>query len=58
MDALKADSRAVVIAAARAQKAADYILGHQARRGEVTQKNQDNFNLPTSSYISIDGGHR
>jgi antirestriction protein ArdC len=27
MDVLKADSRAVVIAAARAQKAADYVLG-------------------------------
>jgi antirestriction protein ArdC len=32
---LKADSRAVVIAAARAQKAADYILGrHQEESGE------------------------
>jgi antirestriction protein ArdC len=31
MDVLKADNRAVVIAAARAQKAADYILGHQTR---------------------------
>ena len=29
MEVLKADSRAVVMAAARAQKAADYILGHQ-----------------------------
>jgi antirestriction protein ArdC len=29
MDVLKADSRAVVIAAARAQKAADYILGRR-----------------------------
>jgi antirestriction protein ArdC len=29
MDVLSADSRAVVIAAARAQKAADYILGRQ-----------------------------
>jgi antirestriction protein ArdC len=30
MDVLKADTRAVVIAAARAQKAADYVLGtHQ-----------------------------
>lgn len=31
MDVLKADSRAVVIAAARAQKAADYILGRQGQ---------------------------
>ena len=31
MDVLKADSRAVVIAAARAQKAADYILGGQGQ---------------------------
>ncbi len=29
MDVLQADSRAVVLAAARAQKAADYILRHQ-----------------------------
>jgi len=29
MEVLQADSRAVVVAAARAQKAADYILGRQ-----------------------------
>jgi antirestriction protein ArdC len=35
---LKADSRAVVIAAARAQKAADYILGrHQEESGEQSE---------------------
>ena len=31
MEVLQADSRAVVIAAARAQKAADYILGRHAQ---------------------------
>jgi antirestriction protein ArdC len=40
MDVLKADTRAVVIAAARAQKAADYILGHQTQEevgGQVVE---------------------
>lgn len=39
MDVLKADSRAVVIAAARAQKAADYILGRQQKQ-ETTEQEQ------------------
>jgi antirestriction protein ArdC len=39
MDVLKADSRAVVIAAARAQKAADYILGRQ-RREEANERDE------------------
>jgi antirestriction protein ArdC len=38
MDVLIADSRAVVIAAARAQKAADYILG---RRQQEEVRGQD-----------------
>jgi antirestriction protein ArdC len=40
MDVLKADSRAVVIAAARAQKAADYILGRQ-RQEQEEDREQD-----------------
>jgi antirestriction protein ArdC len=40
IDVLKADNRAVVIAAARAQKAADYILGHQ-RQEQEEDREQD-----------------
>ena len=36
-DVLKADNRAVVIAAARAQKAADYILGSQSQEQAVEE---------------------
>ena len=39
MDVLKADNRAVVIAAARAQKAADYILGAQQQE-EARQRDE------------------
>lgn len=38
MDVLKADTRAVVIAAARAQKAADYILGRQQQEEAHTRE--------------------
>ena len=41
MDVLKADNRAVVIAAARAQKAADYILGRQRQEHEDAREQDE-----------------
>jgi antirestriction protein ArdC len=41
MDVLKADNRAVVIAAARAQKAADYILRRQRQEHEDAREQDE-----------------
>ena len=41
MDVLKADNRALVIAAARAQKAADYILGYQRQEQEEDREHDE-----------------